>query len=98
MISLAKLCRIETYAKVKNVEWRTWRLHYRSHDALGERKQEVVIEDEEVKEQKGGDDEGNRMYLQLPVLMTAAQRRLNTGQSGELVVVQTDTSHIVRLI
>ncbi|KAK2841800.1 hypothetical protein Q5P01_012000 [Channa striata] len=28
--------------------------------------------------------------------MTAAQRRLNTGQSGELVVVQTNTSHIVR--
>ncbi|KAK2810772.1 hypothetical protein Q5P01_000344 [Channa striata] len=28
--------------------------------------------------------------------MTAAQRRLNTGQSAELVVVQTDTSHIVR--
>ncbi|KAK2812299.1 hypothetical protein Q5P01_000041 [Channa striata] len=28
--------------------------------------------------------------------MTAAQRRLNTGQSGQLVVVQTDTTHIVR--
>ncbi|KAK2812720.1 hypothetical protein Q5P01_000965 [Channa striata] len=34
------------------VEWRTWWLHYRSHDALGEHKQEVVIKNEEVKEQK----------------------------------------------